>query len=140
MHKGFRGYLTVEASFVMPIVIWIYLLVILCGFYLYNRCVMSQNDYLLAFRGSRFTDARENYGEVIYGDAKEKEPDEQYITTRLSYKMKFYPFCRVDSNKVKITADQVCVETSGYGGYLKVEKKSERINIAKIIERTRCNS
>ncbi len=138
MHKDFRGHLTVEASFVMPIVIWIYLLVILCGFYLYNRCVMSQNDYLLAFRGSRFTDAGENYGEVIYGD--EKEPDEQYIMTRLSYKMKCDPLCRVDLNKVKLTADQVGVETSGYGGYLEVEKKSERINIAKIIERTRCNS
>ena len=75
MCKNLKGYLTVEASFVMPLVIFLYLLIILCGFLLYNRCIISQNDYLVAFRGSRFTEAGINYGEVIYGDMMLREPN-----------------------------------------------------------------
>ena len=138
MRKKLKGYMTAEASFVMPIVIFLYLLIILCGFFLYNRCVMSQNDYLLAFRGSRFTKAGRNYGEVIYGDMMTSEPDSQYIETRLQYLMRFYPFCSVQENRVKGNTDQVSVETVGYGGSLKIKKRAERINIVRLIERIRC--
>lgn len=62
MNKNWNGYMTVEASFLMPMVLFLYLLIILCGFFLYNRCIISQDNYLLAFRGSRFTEASDNYG------------------------------------------------------------------------------
>lgn len=137
MRKSLKGYMTVEASYVMPIVIFLYLLIIFCGFFLYNRCVMSQNNYLLALRGSRFTNAGNNYGEVVYGDRKEKEPDRQYLDARLQYTMRFYPFCRETESRVEITQENVIVETGGYGGTLKIKKEAERINIAAIIERTR---
>lgn len=137
MRKSLKGYMTVEASYVMPIVIFLYLLIILCGFFLYNRCVMSQNNYLLALRGSRFTEAGNNYGEVVYGDMNEKAPDQQYLDARLQYKMQFYPFCREQESRVEIAPKRVIVETEGYGGALKIKKESERINIAAIIERTR---
>lgn len=65
-YRRMKGYLTVEAAFVMPIVLFLYMLLILAGFYLYDRCVISQDTYLLAFRESRFTDVRQD--EVIYGD------------------------------------------------------------------------
>ena len=138
MCKNLKGYLTVEASFVMPLVIFLYLLIILCGFLLYNRCIISQNDYLVAFRGSRFTEAGINYGEVIYGDMMLREPDSQYVESRLQYQMRFYPFCRVEENRIKGDNLQVSIETVSYGGSLKIKKKSERINIVGLIEGIRC--
>lgn len=138
MCKNLKGYLTVEASFVMPMVIFLYLLMISCGFFLYNRCVMSQNDYLLAFRGSRFTEAGRNYGEVIYGDMEVKEPDMQYVEDRLQFQIRFYPFCCVEENRVKRVDGQVSIETVSYGGFLRIDKKSERINIVELIEGVRC--
>lgn len=138
MYKNLKGYLTVEASFVMPMVIFLYMLIILCGFFLYNRCVMSQNDYLVAFRGSRFTEAERNYGEVIYGDMATREPDSQYMETRLEYQACFYPFCHVEENRIKGDGLQVSIETAGYGGSLRIKKNAERINIVRLIEGIRC--
>ena len=138
MCKNMKGYLTVEASFVMPIVFFLYILIILCGFFLYNRCVMSQNDYLVAFRGGRFTEAGENYGEVIYGDMMLREPDRQYMETRLEYQMRFYPFCHVEGTRTIWNNQQIIVETAGYEGALRIKKKSEQINIVSLIERIRC--
>ena len=138
MCKNLKGYMTVEASFVMPLVFFLYLLIILCGFFLYNRCVMSQNDYLVAFRESRFTKAGTNYGEVIYGDMMLREPDRQYAETRLQYQMRFYPFCHVEENRVKGDNLQAGIETVSYGGSLIIKKKSERINIVRLIEGIRC--
>lgn len=138
MYKNLKGYLTVEASFVMPMVIFLYMLIILCGFFLYNRCVMSQNDYLVAFRGSRFTEAERNYGEVIYGDMATREPDSQYMETRLEYQARFYPFCHVEENGIKGDGLQVSIETAGYGGSLRIKKNAERINIVRLIEGIRC--
>lgn len=137
MHKNLKAYMTVEASFVIPIVIFMYLLIIMCGFFLYNRCVMSQNNYLLAVRGSRFTKASNHYGEVIYGDMKEKEPDKQYVRERLQYKAQFYPFCRVENSQMKIIGEKVVVKTEGYGGFLCIRKEAERLNMAAMIERVR---
>ncbi|MGN0377113.1 MAG: TadE family protein [Suilimivivens sp.] len=137
MCRCLKGYLTVEASFIMPWVVFLYLLIILCGFYLYDRCVISQDNYLLAFRGSRFTDAGENYGEVIYGDMREKEPDTGYIEDRLEYKALLYPFYRMEAKKTTITTDMVSIATAGYNGTLKMEKSAKRLNIIEIVEGTR---
>lgn len=137
MYKSWKGYLTVEASFIMPIVLVIYLLIILCGFYLYNRCVISQDNYLLAFRGSRFTEAGENYGEVIYGDMQMTKPDRKYLESRRDYKLQFYPLFDPDIKEIEAAADMITIKTAGYRGTLALIKKAERLNILEIVERTR---
>lgn len=137
MYKSWKGYLTVEASFIMPIVLVIYLLIILCGFYLYNRCVISQDNYLLAFRGSRFTEAGENYGEVIYGDMQMTKPDRKYLESRRDYKLQFYPLFDPDIKEIEAAADMITIKTTGYRGTLALIKKAERLNILEIVERTR---
>ena len=91
-NKKVNGYLTVEASFVMPIVLFLYLLVILLAFFLYNRCVISQDLYILALRGSRFTDHGSFYGEVIYGDMAEKGTDTDYLRETLADRLQYYRF------------------------------------------------
>lgn len=51
-YKRIKGYLTVEASMIVPLVIFLIGFIFYLTFYLYNRCVVSQDTYILAFRGS----------------------------------------------------------------------------------------
>ena len=50
--KKTGGYFSVEASMIIPLVIFLFSFLLYLTFYLYNRCVVSQDVYLLAFRGS----------------------------------------------------------------------------------------
>ena len=61
-----KAYFTVEMSFVLPIVLFVMCLLIHFTFYLYGRCILSQDTYLLAFRTSMVREEdigtdRENY-------------------------------------------------------------------------------
>lgn len=47
-----NGYFTVEASMLMPLVLSLIALIFYLTFYLYDRCVISQDVYILAFRGA----------------------------------------------------------------------------------------
>ena len=67
-----------------------------------------------------------------------REPDSQYVESRLQYQMRFYPFCHVEENRIKGDNLQMSIETISYGGSLKIKKKSERINIVGLIEGIRC--
>ena len=44
--------MTVEASFIVPMVICVFALIIYCTNYVYARCVLAQDSYILAFRAS----------------------------------------------------------------------------------------
>lgn len=140
MNKKWNGYMTVEAAFIMPVVLFLYLIFILCGFYLYNRCVISQDGYLLAFRSVRFTDAEAGYGEVIYGNMDRENSYDEYIKSRLAYKSEAYPFCDIELREVSIWGDILSIEITGYGEMLETEKKAEYLNITEIVERTRNKS
>lgn len=139
MHKKLKGYLTLEAAYIMPVVLLLYVLIILAGFYLYNRCVISQNNYLLALRGSRFTVSYKNYGEVIYGDMEVGGYNEDYLMTRLEYKEKFYPFYEPLVKRVWAENGCIVVATEGFNN-LKITKKAEQINPVEIIREVRDNN
>ena len=47
-----KGYMTVEAAFVMPMVLCVFVMLIYTSFYLYDRCVFKQDDFILCFRES----------------------------------------------------------------------------------------
>ena len=127
MNKKLKGYMTLEAAFVMPVVLVLYLLIILAGFYLYDRCVISQDNGLLAFRGSRFTAASENYGEVVYGDMETERWEKEYLLSRLEFKERFYPFYTPLGKAVSVQSGYVTVDTEGLHG-LNITKRAERIN------------
>ena len=126
-----------EASFVIPIVLLIYALVITGGFYLYDRCVMSQDNYLLAFRGSRFTAAEKKYGEVIYGNLEEGYFLENYLTERLIYKVRFYPLAQAVPREISINGNEVTVSVNGFEETLKISKKAKQVNPMKNIKNVR---
>ena len=136
MDRKLKGYLTLEAAYVMPIVLLLYVLIVLAGFYLYNRCVISQNNSLLALRGSRFTTAWENYGEVIYGDMDVGICDRSYLLARLEYKERFYPFYTSLGKSVSILNNVIVIDTEGYYS-LKITKKTEQMNPIEIIREVR---
>ncbi len=47
------GYMTVEASFVVPLVICVFAFLIYLANFMYARCIVNQDCYILAFRASR---------------------------------------------------------------------------------------
>ena len=104
-----NGYLTTESAFVFSMCIMLYFLIIMAALLLFARCLTSQNDYIIALRGARFTDAGEAYGEVIYGD--EKFDAVSYAEERLNRVGQTYPVYRQESSAVRIDPSSVTVST-----------------------------
>lgn len=50
--RRFKGYMTLEASLIIPMVLCVFALLIYFSYYLYGRCILSQDAYVLAFRAS----------------------------------------------------------------------------------------
>ncbi len=50
--RRFKGYMTLEAALIMPLVFCVIVLLLYFAYYLYGRCILSQDAYILAFRAS----------------------------------------------------------------------------------------
>lgn len=135
--KSLNGYFSVEASLVMPTVFFLYLLIIVGGIYLYDRCVISQDSYLMAFRGSRFTNASNNYGEIIYGEEREKGFSISYLEDRLQFKIKCYPCYCLERKEINVTGEETSISTTGWEGLLTIRKQAENRNPVEIIRKVR---
>lgn len=59
--KYVKGYMTVEAGFIIPWVIFLFVFLIYGSFYLYDKCVLFQDAYAVCFRGS----IQKDEGEVL---------------------------------------------------------------------------
>jgi hypothetical protein len=46
------AYFTVEASYILPMVLMIFIIIIYLAFYLYDRCLFAQDSYILCYRES----------------------------------------------------------------------------------------
>lgn len=62
--------MTVEAGFVIPMVIFLFVFLIYASFYLYDKCVLFQDSYTVCFRGSI---QKEEGGALTYINAHMKE-------------------------------------------------------------------
>lgn len=140
MRRKWKGYFTVEASFVMPIVLFLYLLIILTALFLYCRCAISQDNFLLAMRGAGFTWGEENYGEVIYGEAESGLwSAEGYVRERLSYKRSFYPFFPATGGGYEEGGESAVVRTGQKGSGQSIVKTAQRLNPVTMIREGRKN-
>lgn len=138
MHKKVNGYFTVEATCILPIVLFLYLLIILAALFLYRRCIISQDNYLLSMRAGRFTDSKENYGEVIYGaDAAALWQPEVYVKERVYRKSRYYPDFSLKTVNCIVTDEQVSICIDGNGLKAGSKKVIERVNPIKIIRKER---
>ncbi len=51
-NKECNGYFTVEASFILPMVLAIFVIIIHSAYMLYGKCLLTQDTYILCFRAS----------------------------------------------------------------------------------------
>lgn len=52
--KLLKGSLTIEATIIVPLILILIITMIYISFYLYNRCIIAQNSYITALRGSLY--------------------------------------------------------------------------------------
>ncbi len=57
------AYFTVEAALIVPVAICIFVMVMYMSFYLYDRCVMTQDCYVLSYRQSIEKAGRDRAGD-----------------------------------------------------------------------------
>lgn len=138
MYKKRKGYFTLEASFILPVILFLYFMIILAALFLYCRSAISQNNFLLAMRAERFTWGESDYGEVIYGLEEVSDWDKvDYVEERLKRKREFYPFFPTEEEKCGIEEEQVWVESRQKGSEKTIRKTLRKLNPIKIIRKWR---
>lgn len=137
--KRLKGSFSLEASFIMPMVLFLYLLIILAALFLYCRCAISQDTFLLCMRAERFTYGETDYGEVIYGEEERKWLPDDYVLERLERKRNTYPGYASSGGKCQITEEDVAVEVRERGLELPIVKRMKKINPVNIIREGRKN-
>lgn len=127
--KKVNGYLTVEASFIMPMVLFLYLAVLTAALFLYGRCTVSQDCFLLSMRGACFTWAAEDYGEVIYGNEKFSNlQKETYMLDRWKKRGRHYFGGRGQEILCIVDYDCVYVKVCGKNTMQNIEKQVDILN------------
>jgi len=93
-----KAYMTVEASFLLPCVVIILIISIYWTFYMYNKCVVYQDCYISALRGSQIVS--KNGGEI-------EELTRENIMDLLKNQLYQYQICpnvTVGGEKVTVSA------------------------------------
>lgn len=140
MHKKWKGYFTVEAAFILPMILFLYLIIILTALFLYCRSAISQDNFLLAMRAGRFTWAEDGYGEVIYGlEEDELWQAEDYVKKRMIFKKSAYPFFPTEYGECEINERNVLVQAKQRGTHDLIVKVVPRSNPIAIIREWRKN-
>lgn len=146
MRKRWKGYFTVEASMVMPLILFLYLMIILAALFLYCRCAISQDNFLLGMRSAGFTWGQESYGEVLYAEGWRNSGAQQgrapwtagsYVMERLQYKRTFYPFFPAQGGEYRDMGQSVLVATGQKGAGRTVEKRVQKFNPVEMIREGR---
>lgn len=84
--RTLAGYMTVEASLILPMVLCIYTILIYTGYFLYNRCIATQDAYVLCFRESIHKDS--TLWSYPDGSVVREEEDDQVGDKYLALKSK----------------------------------------------------
>lgn len=114
MDKRIDAYMSVEASVIFSITVFLFYLVIMSASLLLGRCLSAQNDYVIALRGATFGNGEEGYGEVIYGNESSFDR-KSYMLQRLSRVSDLYIFFPTKEMTADVTGSSVVVYTGGKG-------------------------
>lgn len=136
MRKRWKGYFSIEASLIMPIILFLYLLIILAAMYLYCRCAISQDTFALGMRAGCFTYGEDNYGEVIYGQANDW-PVNLYVEKRLDERKQKYPLYSYLKEHCMIEKERIGIETSYKGNQKPNVKYIKKCNPMEMIREGR---
>lgn len=133
-----KGYMTLEASFIMPWVIFMFIFLIYTSFYVYDKCVLFQDAYTLCLRGSvqKEEDGAVNYinnhmsgqfGKKYFGTDKVQGSVEQH-----SREVKIYAECRV-----RLPLNNFMTMTGEEGWQIHTDAKAWKINPTKLLRKCR---
>lgn len=128
MHKWLKGYFTIEVSLILPVVLFLYLMIILAALFMYCRCAISQDTFLLGMRAERFTWGENGYGEVIYGEEAEEWRAEDYVQERLALCRKKYPVYPYTEGKCTADAGHIHIQVWRKGYKEPVKKNLRKTN------------
>ncbi|MBD5521510.1 MAG: pilus assembly protein [Lachnospiraceae bacterium] len=136
--NALKGYMTLEASFIMPWVIFLFAFLIYACFYLYDKCVLFQDAYVLALRGS----VQKEEAEVL-----------EYVNGHMSkqFGSKYFGVGRVEgrvekskteikvigSCSVKIPFDNFLTFSKEGGWQISMQAAAQIINPTKVIRKCR---
>lgn len=138
MCKKLKGYFSIEASLILPMVLFLYLMIILAALFMYCRCAISQDTFLLSMRAGRFTLGENEYGEVIYGEAKlEKWAADDYIQERIKLWKNRYPFYPYAEGTYETDTESVNVRIWNKGYEELLNKQTQKINPVMLIREGR---
>lgn len=139
--KKWNGYFTIEASFVVPIILCLYLSVVSVALFLYDRCLVSQDSFLLGMRMATFTGAGESYGEVIYGNAEETAfSKESYVAERWEMRRSYYSRNEWEKLICMTGKDYLQISVCGKTDTNRIYKKLQILNPVKEIREGRKNN
>lgn len=93
----FKGYLSIEASLIMPMIILLFVFIIYFTCYLYNLCLIKQIAYVAALRGSQIL----NGSDAQIKEYVEEELEE-LLEKPLVYVSELEKSVNVSSNKVRV--------------------------------------
>lgn len=92
------GYMSVEASCIIPMVVVLMSMIIYLSFFLYNRTILFQDTYALAFRTSRQAFSKDEMLNYV-NERVDAQYGEKYIAASTLEKS-----CKVTSNAVSVEA------------------------------------
>lgn len=127
-----------EACFIMPWIIFIFVFLIYASFYVYDKCVLFQDAYTLSFRGSiqkeeggavNYINAHMNgqFGKKYFGTDKVQGSVEQH-----GQEVKVYARC-----SVQVPFNHFLTMAEAGGWQIQTEGKAWEINPTKLIRRFR---
>ena len=133
-----KGYMTLEASFIIPWVIFLFVFLIYASFYFYNKCVLFQDVYAVCFRGSiqkqeggasEYINAHmaEQFGKKYFGTGTVSGSVEQ-----TGQEVKAYGTC-----SIKVPFGHFLTMAKKEGWRIQTEARAQVVNPTKVIRKCR---
>ncbi len=129
LKKRLNGYMTVEASLIMPMVLYICILIICLGFFLYDRCILEQDCYRIALHGSsHYKDDNQTAYNAAYSYMG-KVVSDKYITKDYQFHVQVQKAVEVElSGRYILPPVQILRWISGIDGVIHHEVQSQCLN------------
>ena len=136
--RALKGYMSLEASFIMPWTIFLFVFLIYSSFYLYDKCVLFQDAYTLCLRGSV---QKEEGGAIKYVNEHmtEKFGNKYFGVGRITGRAEqsVQEIKVIGECKLKIPFDNFLTMAKRSGWEIQVETRAQMINPTKIIRKCR---
>ena len=137
-HKNMGGYMTLEAAFIIPWTVFLFVFLIYASFYLYDKCVLFQDAYTVCFRAS--VQKEENGVSEYLSSHMETQFGKKYFGTGTIEKsaqqsdkeVRVYGAC-----SVKVPFPHFLTMPQAGGWQIQTEAKAQIINPTKVIRKCR---